>query len=76
MEIGTFEAKTRFSELIESVRNGAEIVVTKRGVPVARILPYASDKPEMGTVLRRLDEIRGRSIPGPSIRELIDEGRR
>jgi len=75
-EVGSFEAKTKFSELIEAVRLGDEIVVTNRGVPVARIIPMSSKKARMDELLLRFDALRGRSVKGPSIRELIDEGRR
>jgi prevent-host-death family protein len=36
------EAKTHFSELIERVVNGEEVVIAKAGKPVARILPIAA----------------------------------
>jgi prevent-host-death family protein len=36
-EVGIFEAKTRLSELVDQVASdGEEIVITKRGKPVAR----------------------------------------
>jgi len=39
-EIGIFDAKTRFSELIEQVnQTGQAITVTNRGKPVAEIAP-------------------------------------
>lgn len=42
--IGIFEAKTRFSELCEQVaKTGKEIVVTRRGKSVVRILPAVAD---------------------------------
>jgi prevent-host-death family protein len=42
--IGIFEAKTRFSELCEQVaKTGKEIVVTRRGKNVVRILPAVAD---------------------------------
>lgn len=37
--IGTFEAKTNFGKLIQKVSNGEEILITKRGEPVAKIVP-------------------------------------
>ena len=37
--VGIFEAKTHFSALIDSVINGETIVVTKKGLPVARLVP-------------------------------------
>ena len=43
-EVGIFEAKTRLSELVDQVAsNGDEIVITKRGRPVARLLPTQSE---------------------------------
>ena len=34
-EVGAFEAKTHLSELLEKVRQGDRVVITRRGVPVA-----------------------------------------
>ncbi len=42
--VGIFEAKTKFSELCEQVaRTGKEIVVTRRGKSVVRIVPVVAD---------------------------------
>jgi prevent-host-death family protein len=41
-EVGTFEAKTHLSALLDEVARGAEIVITKRGVAVARLVPARS----------------------------------
>jgi prevent-host-death family protein len=38
--VGLFEAKSRFSALILEVEGGASVVVTKKGKPVARIVPF------------------------------------
>jgi len=35
------EAKTHFSELIQDVLNGEEVVIAKAGVPVARLIPFS-----------------------------------
>lgn len=37
--VGAFEAKTHFSQLIDRVMHGEEIFITKRGKPVAKIIP-------------------------------------
>jgi prevent-host-death family protein len=39
MEIGAFEAKNRLSSLLERAERGEEIVITRRGKPVARLVP-------------------------------------
>ena len=43
------EAKAHFSELIERVAAGEEIVIGKAGKPIAKLVPYAeSDAPRVG----------------------------
>ena len=34
-----YEAKTHFSEVLRSVKRGGEVVVTERGVPIAKVSP-------------------------------------
>jgi prevent-host-death family protein len=38
VEIGAFEAKTKFAELLDKVGRGQEFLITKRGKPVARLV--------------------------------------
>ena len=38
IEIGAFEAKTKFAELLEKVARGHEYLITRRGRPVARLV--------------------------------------
>lgn len=45
MEIDTFEAKNKLSTIRDLVEHGQEIVITRRGKPVARL---ASDTPQLG----------------------------
>lgn len=72
---GMFEAKTHFSEIVEECMAGKEILVTKRGEPVVRIVPAKNDTRSLEDVLQKFRGIRERAAPGPSIRQLIDEGR-
>ena len=37
--VGIFEAKNRLSELVERALRGEEIVITRRGEQVARLMP-------------------------------------
>lgn len=39
MEVSVFDARNRFSELIEAAERGEEVIVTKRGRPVVRLTP-------------------------------------
>lgn len=41
-EIGSFEAKTRLSELLQAVKRGQHFTITLRGVPVADLIPSES----------------------------------
>jgi prevent-host-death family protein len=38
--INIYEAKTNFSNLITSVQKGKEIIISKSGKPVAKLIPY------------------------------------
>ena len=38
-EIGAFEAKNKLSTLLDWVENGEEVRITRRGKPVARLVP-------------------------------------
>lgn len=78
LSIGTFEAKNRFSELIERAGRGAEITITKHDKPVARIVPAndAAAKARRQAVAD-LRTLRGRyRLDGVSAKELINAGRR
>lgn len=37
MEVSVFDARNRFSELIDAAERGEEVIVTKRGKPVVRL---------------------------------------
>lgn len=43
-EVGLFEAKTHLSELVGEVEGGASITLTRRGKPVARLVPVVDDR--------------------------------
>jgi len=76
--VGSFEAKTHLSALLERVARGERITITKRGVPVAMLIPMpAAQKRDPKEAARRIRELRkGNSLRGLTIRQLIDEGRR
>jgi prevent-host-death family protein len=76
--VGTFEAKTHLNELLQRVSKGESIRITRRGVPVAKLVPDdEAETRDIGKIIREIREIRqGISLGGLTIRELIDEGRR
>jgi len=42
--VNIHNAKTQFSELIERVVAGEEVIIAKDGKPVARLVPYSEKK--------------------------------
>jgi prevent-host-death family protein len=78
MEVGAFEAKTQLSKLLELVRKGEKVVITKHGVPVAQLVPPDSkERTDTSLVIKELSGIRNRTKAGKdTIRSLIAEGRR
>lgn len=40
-EVGAFEAKNKLGTLLDWVENGEEVVITRHGKPVARLIPNA-----------------------------------
>lgn len=78
--IGIFEAKNRLSELVERAGRGEEIVITRRGEQVARLVSpeTADDAGRARALAARIRKTRtGHAMdPEASIRELIEEGRR
>lgn len=40
MQVGIHEAKTNLSRLIPAAQSGEDIIITKGGKPVARLIPY------------------------------------
>lgn len=78
LSVGAFEAKNRFSDLLDRVGRGIEVTITKHDKPVARIVPAADAVEEKRKrAAAELRSMRRRySLKGVTTRELIDEGRR
>lgn len=76
MEIGTYEAKTRFSELLEKVSQGERIVITKHGHPIAVLSPVEEKLNSSAEAIEAIKRLgKGIELKGISIKELIEEGR-
>lgn len=41
--VGIFEAKSTLSQLVDQVEAGGEVILTRHGKPVARLVPLASE---------------------------------
>jgi len=76
--VGLFEAKTNLSSIIDRVIKGEEILITKRGVEVAKITPVEEVQETENTI----EDIRQLSLGLPlgflsqdEITKLKEEGR-
>lgn len=80
--IGAFEAKTHFSQLLGRVEQGEEILITKRGKPVAKLSPASlghdvAKARKAGERLRRLaKEMNLGTFSWDEWKAYRDEGRR
>jgi len=76
--IGSYEAKTHLSRILDKVDGGESFTITKHGRPVAVLRPvYPARQRSKSEAIDRLKEIRkGLSLGGLTIRGLIDEGRK
>ncbi len=78
-EIGAFEAKTKLGQLLDWVEGGEEVIITRRGRPVARMVPPGSaivDRERTRAAAQRIRDMRkGVTLGGLANKSLINEGR-
>ncbi len=76
--VALFDAKTHLSKLLEKVQSGNVITITKRGIPVAQLIPYKeqSNNEEISGLLKDVESIRKNIKSKVNIRQSIREGRR
>lgn len=76
--VGADEAKSHFNELLKKVSEGETIRITRRGVPVAKLVPDnetgQKDLKKIVAEFRRRRQ--GTNLGNLTIRDLINEGRR
>jgi prevent-host-death family protein len=75
--VGAFEAKTHLSALLDKVAAGEEVVITKHGKPVARLVGARTiDRERANEAFEKLKALRkGATLGGLSWKRLRDEGR-
>lgn len=83
MQVGAFEAKTKLSALLDRVGRGEEVVITRHGKPVARLVPVENRddrNQEVASAIETLralgDKHRGLGVTQLEIKEWIEEGRK
>jgi prevent-host-death family protein len=77
-EIGAFEAKNKLGTLLDWVANGEEVLITRHGKAVARLVPatpsFNRDKARQAAH-NLLEASRGIKLGGLKIKDLVNEGR-
>ena len=85
-EIGAFEAKNTLGTLLDRVERGEEIVITRHGKAVARLVPNGNriDQQQARTALQRIrnraeklpkSKTGGAAFDWPALKQLRDQGR-
>ena len=76
--VGAFEAKTHLSALLDRVAGGEEVIITKHGKPIARLVSAVQiDRTRVNEAFEKLKALRkGKTLEGLSWKTLRDEGRR
>lgn len=73
-EVGAFEAKSRLGQLLDRVEAGEEVIITRRGRAVARLVP-----PSLVCARKTVQNIRnmrkGINLAALRIKDLINQGR-
>lgn len=79
-EIGVLEAEGKLGDLLDLVEQGGEVVITRGGRAVARLVPSAPKRDvaaAQAAAQRMLDRSRDVTLgPGVTLRDLIEDGRR
>jgi prevent-host-death family protein len=76
--VGAFDAKTHLNQLLQKVSQGETIRITRRGVPIAKLVPADfGERQDPRALAQEIREARkGANLGKTTIRELINEGRR
>jgi prevent-host-death family protein len=79
LEIGAFEAKNKLGQLLDRVEAGEEVIITRRGKVVARLVPPDEPGIDRERARRAARDIRamrqGVTLGGLKVKDLISEGR-
>jgi prevent-host-death family protein len=76
---GSFEAKNKLSQLLELAEQGEEILITRHGKEVAKLVPVhrTLDRESAKRTAAEIREMRrGVTLGGLQIKDLINEGRK
>jgi prevent-host-death family protein len=80
-QVGAFEAKNKLSELLDLAERGEEVIITRHGKEVARLIPPKGslNRDEARAAIRRIRDRAEKAKLGITLEEALawrDEGRR
>jgi prevent-host-death family protein len=78
IKIRVLEAKNKLGELLTQVEQGREVLITRRGKPIAKLVPATAifnRAKARTTALELLGESKSATLGGLSLKELIEAGR-
>jgi prevent-host-death family protein len=77
VEVGAYEAKTHLPALLDRVARGEQVIITKHGRPIARLVPIDQKRVDWRreAVEKLKGFAKGRTL-GVPVKQLIEEGRR
>jgi prevent-host-death family protein len=77
-KIGAYDAKSKLSELLRQVQRGKRFTITRRGQPVAELVPVAGSNAQIVAeaiaAMRRFERVPG--VAAADVADWIAEGRR
>lgn len=71
-QVGAYEAKTHLPRLLERVRRGESLTITRHGRPIARLVPVEDDDRERALEAARQIRERRARLRRTSVADLID----
>ena len=76
--VGAFDAKTHLSSLLDKVEAGEEVLITRHGKAIARLVPEGARlRAAADETVRKIKALRaGVRLDGLSWKDLRDEGRK
>ena len=76
--VGTFEAKTHLTRLLDRVAAGEQIIITRHGTPIARLVPIkpGGSRQIRETIAKLKEFSKGQTLGVLKVKDLINQGRR
>jgi prevent-host-death family protein len=76
-EIGSYDAKTKLSEILRKVQKGQSFTITKHGKPVADVVPSRSTSHQRTLdAIEDILKIQGKTVADDVIKASIEDGRK